>query len=62
MTNVNDTATPIDAPADISPKTKFIVTIGTQILIGLTGIAATAAVTIYVAKMTNDIVTNINES
>ena len=62
MPETPETATPIEAPADISPKTKFIVTIGTQILIGLTGIAATAAVTIYVAKMTNEIVANANNN
>lgn len=47
-------------PKDFAPKLKFAVTIGAQLFIGLIGIAATAAVTIYVAKnITPALVINI---
>jgi hypothetical protein len=35
---------------DFSPKLKFALTLGSQITIGILGIATTAAVTIFLAK------------
>lgn len=49
------------ALADLSPKLKFAITIGTQLFVGILGIATTAAVTIYVANMSNNIIKNASE-
>jgi hypothetical protein len=37
---------------DFSPKLKFVVSVGAQVIIGLLGIAVTAAVTVALAKGT----------
>lgn len=47
----NKCATPVPSRnKDFRLKTKFIATVGTQLILGVLGIAVSAAVTIYVAK------------
>ena len=61
MPEVTDTVpTPLK---DFAPKLKFAITTAAQLLVGLTAVAASAAVTIYVAKnFANPVIINLPAS
>lgn len=57
MPEVHDVVAPV-AHKDFSPKTKFVVTIGSQLIVGLLGVAVTAGVSIFIAKNINTLTSN----